>query len=45
MEKKLDLSYFYGPESDQFNFIRIPKMLLFDPMYSEVTLEEAAVMI
>ena len=43
MEKKLDLSYFYGPESDQFNFIRIPKMLLFDPMYSEVTLEEAAV--
>ena len=41
MVKKLDLNYFYGQESDQFNFIRIPKPLLYDPMYSEVKLEEA----
>ena len=41
MGKKLDLNYFYGQESDQFNFIRIPKPLLYDPMYKEVTLEEA----
>ena len=41
MGKKLDLNYFYGQESDQFNFIRIPKPLLFDPMYKELSLEEA----
>ncbi len=41
MGKKLDLNYFYGQESDQFNFIRIPKPLLYDPMYKEITLEEA----
>ena len=40
MGKKLDLNYFYGQESDQFNFIRIPKPLLYDPMYKEVRLEE-----
>lgn len=40
MGKKLDLNYFYGPESDQFNFIRIPKLLLTDPMYETLGLEE-----
>ena len=40
MGKKLDLNYFYGPESDQFNFIRIPKPLLSDPMYESLGLEE-----
>ena len=40
MGKKLDLNYFYGQESDQFNFIRIPKPLLYDPMYKDVRLEE-----
>ncbi len=44
MEKKLDLNYFYGPESDQFNFIRMPKALFFDPVYREIVgFEEAVV--
>ena len=30
--------YFYGAESDQFSFIRIPKLLLFDPKFSELSL-------
>ena len=41
MGKKLDLNYFYGAEADQFNFIKIPKPLLFDPMYKSLKLEEA----
>ncbi len=41
MGNKLDLNYFYGAEADQFNFIKIPKPLLFDPMYKNVKLEEA----
>jgi len=41
--KKLDLNYFYGAEADQFNFIKIPKPLLFDPMYKDVKLAEAVV--
>ena len=41
MGNKLDLNYFYGAEADQFNFIKIPKPLLFDPMYKNVNLEEA----
>ncbi|WP_044930961.1 DUF6017 domain-containing protein [Butyrivibrio sp. AC2005] len=43
MGKKLDLNYFYGQESDQFNFIRIPKTLLYNPMYEDISLEEAVV--
>ncbi|MCR5776351.1 MAG: replication initiator protein A [Lachnospiraceae bacterium] len=40
MGKKLELNYFYGQEADQFNFIRIPKPLLNDPIYKELRLEE-----
>lgn len=43
MGKKLDLNYFYGQESDQFNFVKIPKPLLFDPMYKDIKLEEAVI--
>ena len=38
---KYELSYFYGQQSDQFNFVKIPKPLLYDPMYKEVKPEEA----
>ncbi|WP_026528293.1 DUF6017 domain-containing protein [Butyrivibrio sp. VCD2006] len=44
MANRLDLNYFYGPESDQFNFIRMPKALFFDPVYRDIVgFEEAVV--
>ena len=36
MGKKLDLNYFTGQEADQFNFIKIPKPLLYDPIYADL---------
>ena len=30
--------YYYGAESDQVSFIRIPKLLLCDPMFADLTL-------
>ena len=30
--------YYYGAESEQFSFIRIPKLLLFDPKFADLTI-------
>ena len=35
----LKLDYFYGNESEQFNFYRIPKMLFIDRRYKSVSVE------
>ncbi|MBQ3795976.1 MAG: replication initiator protein A [Butyrivibrio sp.] len=40
MGKKLDLNYFTGQEADQFNFVKIPKPLLYDPIYAELKIAE-----
>ena len=40
MGKKLDLNYFTGQEADQFNFVKIPKPLLYDPIYSDLKIAE-----
>ena len=40
MGKKLDLNYFTGQEADQFNFIKIPKPLLYDPIYADLKIAE-----
>ena len=34
-----NLDYFYGAESEQFSFYRIPKILFTDPRYKPVSLE------
>lgn len=31
-------NYYYGSEADQFNFIRIPKRLITDPLFSDLSL-------
>ncbi len=40
MGKKLDLNYFTGQEADQFNFVKIPKPLLYDPAYADLKIAE-----
>ena len=35
-ENKFD--YYYGAEGDQFSFIRIPKLMLFDPKFKDLSL-------
>ena len=40
MGKKLDLNYFTGQEADQFNFIKIPKILLYDPIYADLKIAD-----
>ena len=35
----LDLNYYYGNEADQYSFYRIPKALLTDPRYKDITIE------
>ena len=40
MGKKLDLNYFTGQEADQFNFVKIPKPLLYDPIYADLKIAE-----
>ena len=40
MGKKLDLNYFTGQEADQFNFIKIPKPLLYDPIFADLKIAE-----
>ena len=34
MSEKLIFDYYYGKEADQFNFYRIPKMLIKDNRFS-----------
>ena len=31
-------NYYYGSEADQFNFIRIPKRLITDPLFADLSL-------
>ena len=38
MAANLDLRYYYGTEADQYNFYRIPKVLLTDSRYSGLSL-------
>ena len=40
MGKKLDLNYFTGQEADQFNFVKIPKPLLYDPIFGDLKIAE-----
>lgn len=40
MGKKLDLNYFTGQEADQFNFVKIPKPLLYDPIFADLKIAE-----
>ncbi len=40
MGKKLNLDYFTGQEADQFNFVKIPKPLLYDPAYADLKIAE-----
>lgn len=40
MGKKLDLNYFTGQEADQFNFVKIPRPLLYDPIYGDLKIAE-----
>ena len=35
----LELNYYYGTEADQYSFYRIPKALLTDPRYKNVSIE------
>lgn len=35
----LELAYFYGPEAEQYSFYRIPKVLLTDRRYKNVSME------
>ena len=39
MERNLYLDYYYGNECEQFNFYRIPKILLTDKRYAGLSLE------
>ena len=39
MLETLNLNYYYGNEADQYNFYRIPKILLTDRRYKGVSLE------
>ena len=35
----LDLNYYYGTEAEQYSFYRVPKTLLMDPRYKNVSIE------
>ena len=39
MPSNLNLDYYYGTEADQYSFYRIPKTLLTDPRYKDVSIE------
>lgn len=38
MPSNLNLDYFYGTETERYNFCRIPKTLLTDPHYKGVSM-------
>ncbi len=38
MSEGIVFDYYYGMEADQFSFIKIPKLLLFDPKFSALSL-------
>lgn len=37
MNKKLELDYYYGMEADQFSFIRVPKILMKDDRFRQLS--------
>ena len=37
MSESYNFDYYYGAESDQFSFVRIPKLLLSDPKFADLT--------
>ena len=39
MKDRISLSYFYGKESEQFSFYKIPKLLFTDEYYKEISVE------
>ena len=39
MPEPLHLDYYYGTEADQYSFYRIPKALLTDPRFKDVSIE------
>ena len=39
MPSNLNLDYYYGSEAEQYSFYRIPKTLLADPRYKNVSIE------
>ena len=39
MNDRISLSYFYGKESEQFSFYKIPKLLFTDEYYKEISVE------
>ena len=40
MEEKIKLSYFYGKETEQFSFYKIPKLLFTDEYFKNLSVEE-----
>ncbi|MBQ7587513.1 MAG: replication initiator protein A [Lachnospiraceae bacterium] len=38
MSEETIFDYYYGMESELFSFIKIPKLLLFDPKFSDLSL-------
>jgi len=39
----MKFNYFYGAQADQFNFIKIPKMMISDPVFAPLSLTEIMV--
>ena len=39
MEDRIRLSYFYGKESDQFSFYKIPKLLFTEEYFKKISVE------
>lgn len=37
MSDKMDFQYYYGAEADQFTFYRIPKLLITDEFFREIS--------
>lgn len=34
----MQFNYYYGAEADQFNFIRVPKAMMKDPVFATLSL-------
>ena len=34
----MEFNYYYGTQADQFSFIKIPKVMITDPMFSKLSL-------
>ena len=36
----MTFDYYYGAQAEQFNFIRIPKAMIVDPMFADLPVNE-----